>query len=125
MPEVDLTPLVQLLVALLALVGSWALWRLGKRFGFELDDKARDLVSSVIERAVMAAVQKHGQATMDGKLMFKASIESDIVRVAVEYLTRAIPDTLKRFGIDPGTEDGKRRLRDMVQARLPGIAVKT
>ena len=41
-----------------------------------------------------------------------------MVGAAFKYVTDSVPDALKKFGIDPNTVEGQKRILEMLETRL-------
>jgi hypothetical protein len=101
MNVIDLTPILTVIVQMAATV-LFAL--LGK---FVSDHQARHYLHRAIELAVEYAIEAVHDLNWT-----KLSSRNELVALAVNYVIRATPGALKKFGID------RERLEDMVLARL-------
>jgi hypothetical protein len=101
MDIIDLTPVLTMLLQvtatiLMALVGKYV-----------SDLQVRGYLNRAIELAVRFAIE--AAHNLDWT---KLSSRNELVALAVNYVIKATPDALKKFGID------RERLEDMVLARL-------
>lgn len=113
---VDFRPLwgygVELLVAVLGVLGTWAISRLSAWLGLRQGDSMRAYVDDAFMRALQYAAE---QALAQGKSLAKVEVRNELVAIAAKYAVETVPDALRHFGIDgPGLE--KRLL-----ARLPEV----
>lgn len=120
---VDLQPLLDygleiVGVAFAAVATVFTAW-IGKKFkdltGVKLEDEQRKAVQDALAWAVNFGLNK-ARDRYDGKV--KIDAKNEIVAFGAGYLADSVPTTLKRFGIDPNTVEGRQRIMDMVEARL-------
>ena len=113
----DLTPLmsqgVNLAATLLSLVALWVGAKVRSYLGIRADNALGRRLDAVLLRAI-----EFGQARIEGAVKGKpvtVEVGSAVVKEALDFASRAAPDTLAHFGIS------QRRLAEMLWARLPGV----
>jgi hypothetical protein len=116
---VDITaftePLLETFGVVLAAVLSWGMKRLADRFKLSIDVDKLQIADFVANKAVHYARQKITDT--DGKVT--AHIKNDVIETAARYLAEKAPETLNHFGVNPATEEGKAKIRELIEARLP------
>lgn len=121
--EVDFAPLADMAVsalgAVLAGVASLVVAFVGKKahdwFGIRVDDSQRALLETALHRGINWGEERI-RGAYDGKLTI--AMKSELLAMGASYLVARTPDALKRFGIDPNTESGRRALQELVESRL-------
>ena len=113
--EVDLSPILNVAIDLLAVVlmalGTWALAKLGRKLGLEADDQVRLYLNDALERGIGWAKEK---ATRDAQDLARVEVRNKAVAEAVNYVIERVPDALKHFELD------EQRVKKLVEARLGG-----
>lgn len=112
--EVDLTPLIEVLVSLAVLLAMWGVRRLAGSIGLDMDAKQRKVIEEMIEIGAGYATKK--LAGPDGQLSFK--VENEFVAEIADYMVDSVPGALKHFKIDPRTPEGRAKLERMIEARI-------
>lgn len=114
---IDLWPVLEpLLMALAtALIGAavagvrWLLVRAGA------DRLAAD--ASQLEAALDSAA-RYGIAKLRDRGVGEVTTKNHLLGVAVQHLVEVAPKVVKRSGFDPASAEGRRLLRDLVEAKL-------
>jgi len=111
---VDLSPLIDVLVwavgGALSALAAWALLALSKLLGLKSDSERRRYVQDAVNRGIDYAVTR---AAEYARQKSKIPVRSEAIEIAVEYVLKAVPDGIKKLGLD------RERVRAMVDARLP------
>ena len=120
---IDISPFLDMgLVILMATVGVVITW-LGKKvsdwFGLEFDKKHREVLQGTLVIAINSAMTNI-RNRQSGKLFI--GDKDRLVYLVVSYLSKSIPDALKRFGIDLESKEGLEKIYSMTEARLAGLA---
>jgi hypothetical protein len=118
--QIDLSPLVHDLVDIAGIgalsVASWALQRLGRKFGVELNAAQRQLVVDVLQRAIAV-----GAAAAEDLVAKKGwdhpEVKSAIVGFAFEYLGDHGDAALKKAKLDPVAD--RAAIAEQLTALLP------
>lgn len=90
---------------------GWAVRRFATTLELDIDDSQRRVLEQVMARAIALAVQSRFPGSPPNSPAMLAQ--------AIDYLARNVPEALAHFGIDPRTEPGRAKLREMILARLP------
>lgn len=111
---IDLTPLIDLgldiLIAIVLALGSWALAWLGRKLKLDADNEVR----AYLERALASGVNyAANRARERGQDLSSLEVRNVTVRDAVAYVVAHTPDALAHFGVTPDA------LGELVRARLP------
>ena len=114
--EIDLTPVLDMGIDLLAVVlmglGTWALAKLGRKFGLEADDQIRLVLQEALEKGVGYARER---AREQGDDFARIEVRNAAAATAANYVIGRVPQAAAHFGLN---EDG---LRELVRARLGGV----
>ena len=114
--EIDLTPVlgivIDLLAAVLMALGGWALTKLGRKFGLEADDQVRLYLGEALAGGIGWAKE---QARKRGDDFARIEVRSRLVAEAGNYVIERVPDAVERFGLDPA------RIEKLIEARLAGV----
>lgn len=109
---IDFSPafdaIIALLAAALTALAAWITRIAADWFKIKSDSEVRRYVLDAVERGIALAVDKVKSRT--GNL--QVPVGSQTLEIAVEYILEAVPDGLKRLGIDEA------HVRRMVDARL-------
>lgn len=120
--SIDLTPLVQAAVSLAVIpigaVGSWALARLGQRFGIQISDAQRDRLELAIEKSVQAGGMMLEQ-TAAAQGWEHPEFRSQVIETGLGYLVQHFPEALQRCGLDPANTADAAKLRDALTRAFP------
>jgi hypothetical protein len=113
---VDFSPLIDAVIAAigaaLIAVATWIGRSVTIWFGLKSDSEIRRYVQDAMARGVEFAVKRAANYSKDhGKI----SVKSDMLETALEYVVAAVPDGLKRLGLDDAA------VRQAIEARLPEI----
>lgn len=115
-PVADLRPLwgygVEIAGGLLTVLGGFATRRVSKYLGLKEQDLARTCLDMALMRAIQYAMEV---AIQRGESVAQVEVRNRLVAVAATYAARAVPDTLRLFGID------RAGLEERLRARLPEI----
>ena len=114
--EIDFTPVLDMGIDLLAVVlmglGTWALAKLGRKFGLEADDQIRLVLQEALEKGVGYARER---AREQGDDFARIEVRNAAAATAANYVIGRVPQAAAHFGLN---EDG---LRELVRARLGGV----
>jgi hypothetical protein len=109
---VDFSPAFDAFVALLAAglmaLAAWITRIAGDWFKLKSDSEVRRYVLDAVERGIVFAVGRVKTRTTS----LHVPVASQTLEIAVEYIVAAVPDGLKRLGIDEA------HVRRMVDSRL-------
>ena len=113
--EIDLTPVLGLVIDLLAAVlmalGGWALTKMGRKFGLEADDQVRVYLGEALAAGIGWAKE---QARTRSEDIAHIEVRSRLVAEASQYVIERVPDALDHFGLDAA------RIEKLIEARLGG-----
>ena len=113
--EIDLTPILNIAVDLLAVVlmtlGGWAVARLGRKFGLEADDQVRVYLNEALASGIGWAKER---AKSKGEDFATIEVRSQAVADAANYVIERVPAAVRHFKLDEA------RVRQMIEARLAG-----
>lgn len=87
-------------------------------FGLEVDKKHREALQGTLVLAINSAMT-NVRNKQSGKLF--VGDKGTIFYSVGNYLSKTVPDALKRFKIDPYSFEGQQRLQLMVEARMAGL----
>lgn len=112
----DLRPLwgygADLAVTLASVLGAWVIRRLTVWLNLHEDGRVRQYLDDALARALQYAMEV---LLRRGEDLAVVTVRDELVAVAASYAAKAVPDALRRFGVDgPGLER-------MLRARLPEI----
>lgn len=112
---IDLSPILNLGIDLLAVVlmalGTWALARLGRKFGLESDDRIRVYLDEALMRAVDWAKEK---ARQRGEDLAVIEVRHKAIAEAANEVIARVPDAVRHFGLDEA------RVTKLIESRLGG-----
>lgn len=113
---VDLTPLVDAIFAalggvLIAVIG-WIGRAVVVWFRVDTDSKYRAYVEAALQRGAEYALAKGREFVERHKTV---PVKNDFLEIGLEYVVRAVPDGLKRLGLDDAA------VRRAVETRLDGL----
>jgi hypothetical protein len=94
---------------------AWVSKKLKDKFGLEIEGRHRETLQDALEYGMTFSVNKLREL-YGTKLTI--DMKNTMVAFAAAYVIQQVPDTLKSFGIDPSTAEGKAKIADMVSARL-------
>lgn len=110
---VDITPLLNTLIDLLAVValtvGTWAAHKYGTKVGIEKDSEIRKYLDEAILNGINFAATKLKAA---GDNIDEIELKNQRLAEAANYVVKGVPDALKHFKIDEA------RLKTLIEARL-------
>lgn len=113
--EIDLTPVLDAGIDLLALVlmalGSWAIARLGRKFGLESDDRIRVYLGEALVSGIGWAKEQARKRSED---IAHVEVRNKLVAEAAGYVIERVPGAVNRFGLD------RQRIEKLIEARLGG-----
>jgi hypothetical protein len=104
--EIDFGPIldaiIPIIVGVVGIVGSWALARLGKRFGVEIDETTRDYVKQAIDGGIQYAVRKVApNVGPNGQIVATIEVRNEMLASAVGYVIAQVPDGLRQLKLTP------------------------
>jgi len=112
--EIDLTPLLdvglQILAGILLAVGTWAVSKIAKKVGIEVDDAARAYVREAIQGGIDYAVKA---AKAAGKDVTKIEVKNELVADAVNYVLAQVPDGIRKLNLT------QENVENLVRRHLP------
>lgn len=115
---IDFAPLASYALELLAVVitvfASWALTKLGQRFGVDIDERLDARLDAAIERGLAYGMEKIKSKDLD----LTIDTKNEFVEEAANYVIKGMPKTIRKFGLT------KERVREMVESRLAGNVKK-
>ena len=117
--EIDVIPFLDYAISLLAIVITAVVGVVGKRlndrFKLEIEYRNREVLQEALANSVSFAINR-------ARAMYKNNppikIRNKVVATAFEYVIKAVPDALNSFGINPSTEEGQKRVLELVETRL-------
>jgi len=117
--EVDVVPFLDIMmsslgvvvIAIIGIVGR----KLNDRFNLELEFRHREVLQEALGQSVLFAVNRARAVYKDNPPI---SMRSQVVGTAFKYVIDSVPDALKKFGIDPNTVEGQKRILEMLETRL-------
>ncbi len=113
--EIDLTPILDVGIDFLAVVlmalGTWALAKLGRKFGLEADDQVRIYLNEALERGVGWAKEQARNRADD---FARIEVRNQAVAEAANYVIERVPSAIRHFGLD------RARVEKLIEARLGG-----
>lgn len=114
--EIDFTPIIDVGIDVLALIlmaiGTWALAKLGRKFGLEADDQVRVYLGEALVGGIGWAKEQARKRSQD---IARIEVRSRLVAEASNYVIERVPDAVNRFGLD------RDRIEKLVEARLGGV----
>ena len=114
---VDLSPAIgalgEALISALVVLAAWGLRRLTAYLGLKEDDRTRAYLETAFLNGLQLALERALQAGLDAS---DVKVRSQLVAEAAGYVSRSVPDALKRFKLDG---DG---VRERLEARLGIVA---
>lgn len=90
--------IVPILGTLIAVGIGWILLILRQKFNLNIDDSLRDSLQTALDNAANLLIQKAGDSI---KSKVSLSVSDPLVAAAVNYVLKAAPDALARFGLSP------------------------
>lgn len=112
----DLRPLwgygVDLVITLASVMGAWVIRRLTVWLNLHEDSRVRQYLDDALARALQYAVEV---LLRRGEDLAVVTVRDELVAVAASYAASAVPDALRRFGVDGPA------LERLLRARLPEI----
>jgi len=102
--EIDFGPVIsvglELLIGALLGVATWAVTRLGKRFGIEIDEGTRDYVRQAIDGGVIYAFRKVvPNVGPNNQPIVTTQVRNKLLAEAVSYVLTQVPDGLRRLNM--------------------------
>lgn len=94
-----------------ALVG-WAVAMLKAKTGIDIEARHREALQSALTNGALLAMRKAGW--LPGQ-----PVGQEVLGIGRAYVESSVPDALKRFGIDPGSANGKATLDRLLLPHLP------
>ena len=117
--EVDIVPFLDYLLPLLGVVVTAVVTVVGKklndRFNLELEFRHREVLQEALGQSVLFAVNRARAVYKDNPPI---KVRNEVVGTAFKYVIDSVPDALKKFGIDPSTTAGQKRIIEMLETRL-------
>ena len=117
--EVDVVPFLDYLVPLLGAIVTAVVTVVGKRlndrFKLEIEYRHREVLQEALGQSVLFAVNRARTIYKDNPPI---KVRNEIVGTAFKYVIDSVPDALKKFGIDPSTTKGQKRILEMLETRL-------
>ena len=117
--EVYLVPFLDYIILLLGAIVTAVVTVVGKklnnRFNLEIEFRHREVLQEALNLSVLFAVNR-ARAVYKNNPPIK--VRSQVISVAFDYIIKSVPDALKKFGIDPSTIDGQKRIIEMLETRL-------
>ncbi len=117
--EVDIVPFLDYLLPLLGVVVTAVVTVVGKklndRFKLELEFRHREVLQEALGQSVLFAVNRARAVYKDNPPI---RVRNEVVGTAFKYVIDSVPDALKKFGIDPSTTAGQKRIIEMLETRL-------
>lgn len=112
--DVDLTPFVELGIAVVSAVASvaiaWLSIQANRKWGVEIDAKHREALHSALETGARKAAAKYVPTGIH--------IDSKPVAEIVAWAAKSTPDAIKHFGVSPET------LAEMAVAKMEKVAAE-
>ena len=123
--QVDFTPIadtaVNAVAAVLMGMASVAVAFVGKKahdwFGIRVDDSQRALLETAMARGINWGAERV-RGAYDGRLTI--AMKNELLAMGASYVIARTPDALKRFGLDPNSESGRRAIQELIESRLDG-----
>ena len=117
--EVDIVPFLDYLLPLLGVIVTAVVTVVGKklndRFKLELEFRHREVLQEALGQSVLFAVNRARAVYKDNPPI---RVRNEVVGTAFKYVIDSVPDALKKFGIDPNTTAGQKRIIEMLETRL-------
>ncbi len=117
--EIDIVPFLDYLLPLLGIVVTAVVTVVGKklndRFNLELEFRHREVLQEALGQSVLFAVNRARTVYKDNPPI---RVRNEVVGTAFNYVIDSVPDALKKFGIDPNTTAGQKRIIEMLETRL-------
>ncbi len=117
--EVDIVPFLDYLLPLLGVIVTAVVTVVGKklndRFKLELEFRHREVLQEALGQSVLFAVNRARTVYKDNPPI---RVRNEVVGAAFKYVIDSVPDALKKFGIDPNTTAGQKRIIEMLETRL-------
>lgn len=111
MPVIE--PVLEILGVAIAALALWGLKRLVDKLGVDIDVKRFATIDEIAMRGVQLAKRKLRDSGVT-----EIQTSNQLVDAAAGYVIESAPVALKHFKIDPSTEAGREKIRQMVLARL-------
>lgn len=105
-----LTTVLQLLGAVIAGVGAWAVSRLNKYLGIKNDSELAHVMDNALRNGIKFATVRLSGA-LEGKT--KVDLHNEVAALAATYVISSVPGTVAHFKLTP------ERVRELIEARLP------
>jgi hypothetical protein len=124
--QVDLSPVITPLLSVvgiaLATAATWALTKLGQKWGIDKNTAVMANLNTAAMNGISAAVMA-AQQQIKAKGWDHPEVQNALVATAASYVADKFPDTLAKAGLDPSTTQGQQDIRDLVTRALPaGVA---
>lgn len=120
-PGIDVTELLKMVIlAVGSVLGTVIIWAVQRFTGIRIQGQAAAVLQNSLEWAANKAVgevDKRGQGYL--------STNNKLVDAAAQYVVDTVPGALEKVGVDMKTAEGRKRLDDMVKARLSELDPKT
>lgn len=117
---VDFTSVLQtglgLLAAALMAFGSWAVKRLGTRWGVQIDRERGQILDDAIHNAIKFAQGQVMRYALTRQID-QIQVRDATLQMALEYLIPRVPGIIDYFKLTPDN------IKGMIEARLPGYDV--
>lgn len=117
--EVDIVPFLDYILPLLGVVITAVVTVVGKklneRFKLEIEYRHREVLQEALGQSVLFAVNRARSIYKDNPPI---KVRNEVVGTAFKYVIKAVPDAFKKFGIDPNTVEGQKRILEMLETRL-------
>jgi hypothetical protein len=117
--EVDVIPFLDYIVGLLGVVITAAVGVVGKklndRYNLDIEASHRQALQDALHRSVDFATNRAHTLYKD---LPPIQARGAVIGTAMQYAMEAVPDAMKKFGIDPSTTAGQKKLTEMIETRL-------
>lgn len=120
-PGIDVTELLKMVIlAVGSVLGTVIIWAVQRFTGIKIKGQAAAVLQNSLEWAANKAVGE-----IDKRQIGYLSTNSKLVDEAAQYVVDTVPGALEKVGVDMKTAEGRKRLDDMVKARLSELDPKT
>ncbi len=117
--EIDVIPFLDYIVGLLGVVVAAVIGVVGKKlsekYNLEIEDRHRVVLQETLGYGLLLAMNKAKEVYKD---TIPLTVRNEVVGTALKHIVKSTPDALKKFGIDPSTPEGNKRIHEMIEARL-------
>ena len=120
--EVDVIPFLDYVVGLLGVVVTAVITIVGKklndRYKLEIEYRHREVLQEALGLGVMFAVNRARAVYKDSPPI---KVRNEVVGTAFNYVTKAVPDALKKFGIDASLASKSKTLLSSLVSNISTI----